>query len=63
MIKKMVLFLTAISFVLVLVLPVQAKDPILGTFKPKNTLVELDPSTISLPLTSLAAGLFFAIFC
>ncbi|MFK4471852.1 hypothetical protein ABH897_001575 [Paenibacillus sp. RC73] len=36
MIKKMVLFLTAISFVLVLVLPVQAKDPTLGTFKPQD---------------------------
>ncbi|MFK4343102.1 hypothetical protein ABH894_003633 [Paenibacillus sp. RC62] len=36
MIKKMALLLTSISFVLVLVLPVQAKDPTLGTFKPQE---------------------------
>ncbi|MGG1671375.1 hypothetical protein ACIFOE_12130 [Paenibacillus sp. NRS-1783] len=36
MIKKMALLLAAISFVLVLVLPVQAKDPTLGIFKPQE---------------------------
>ncbi len=36
MIKKMALLLAAISFVLVLVLPVQPKDPTLGTFKPQD---------------------------
>lgn len=34
MIKKMALLLAAASFVLVL--PVQAKDPTLGTFKPQE---------------------------